>query len=145
MLTLGLGVFFLFMSVNKVAWLTNPNLLADRFTRWLPDASPYASVYLRTVAIPGAPIFARVVPIAEFLTALAMFTGLKTNFAAAAALFMIFNFHLATSSFSSTDFLRDGTGPPMFAALLALTLVRRPLPFSAGSGLKTRGSGVAQS
>src|SRR5262245_24208202 len=110
LLTLGLGVFFLFMSINKVAWLTNPNLLTDRFTRWMPNAAPYAKVYLRNVAIPGGPVFARVVPVAEFLTAMAFFTGVLTNVAAGLALFMIFNFHTATSSFSSIEFLRDGTG-----------------------------------
>jgi hypothetical protein len=46
--------------------------------------------------------------------------------AAAAALAMILNFHLATSSFSSAAFLRDGTGPPMMAALLALALAGSP-------------------
>ena len=129
-MTLGLGIFFLFMSLNKVAWLSNPALLSQRFERWLPNASWYAQPYLRTVAIPGAAVFARLVPIGEFLTAMAMFTGVYTNVAAAAALFMILNFHTATSSFSSMDFMRDGTGPPMFAALLALALVKGPLPFS---------------
>lgn len=136
--TIGLGIFFLAMSLNKVAWLSNPDLLAQRFTRWLPTASPYARIYLQDVAIPGAALFARVVPVAEFCTALAMFTGVFTNVAAGAALLMILNFHTATSSFSSWDFLRDGTGPPMFAALIAVALAGRDLPFSLGS--KTRAS-----
>jgi hypothetical protein len=131
-LTLGVGLFFLFMSLNKLAWLANPDLLADRFTRWLPTAAPYARMYLQTVAIPGAEVFARVVPIGEFLTAIAMHAGNRTNIVAAAALFMIINFHLATSSFSSVAFLRDGTGPPLFAALLALALTPRRLPASVG-------------
>jgi hypothetical protein len=54
--------------------------------------------------------------------------------AAAAALALILNSHLAThlatSSFSSAAFLRDGTGPPMMAALLALALAGSRLPFS---------------
>jgi uncharacterized membrane protein YphA (DoxX/SURF4 family) len=129
-LALGVGVFFLAMSVNKIAWLGNPALLSERFDRWLPTAAPYARVYLETVAIPGAPLFARLVPLGEFCTALALLTGVWTHVAAGAALVMILNFHLATSAFSSVEFLRDGQGPPMIAALLALAIAGRRLPFS---------------
>jgi len=129
-LTFGLGMFFLAMSYNKLAWFDDPGQLTQRFQRWLPSAAPYARVYLRTVAIPGAEVFARVVPIAEFLTALSMLTGLYTNIAAAAALVMILNFHTATSSFSSLAFLTDATGPPLFAALMALVVGGSRLPFS---------------
>ena len=118
------------MAYNKVTWLSDPTQLTERFQRWLPNASPYARVYLQLVAIPGGAVLARVVPIAECLTALSMLTGVYTNVAASAAIFMIVNFHIATSSFSSIDFLRDGTGPPMFAALLALAIAGRRLPYT---------------
>jgi uncharacterized membrane protein YphA (DoxX/SURF4 family) len=118
------------MCLNKLAWLSNPGLLGQRFERWLPNAAPYARVYLETVAIPGVSVFARLVPLGEFLTALAMFTGVFTNLAAGIALVMILNFHLATSAFSSAEFLRDGTGPPLIAALLALAISGARLPFS---------------
>ncbi len=129
-LSLGLGVFFLAMSLNKLDWFGNPDLLAQRFHRWLPHASPYARVYLEWVAIPGAPLFARLVPLGEFVTALAMFTGVFTDIAAAAALLMVLNFHLATSAFSSPEFFRDGTGFPIIAALLALALGGGRLPYA---------------
>jgi len=128
--SLGVGVFFLAMCLNKVAWLTDPSLLSQRFERWLPNAAPYAKTYLETVAIPGAAVFARLVPLGEFLTALAMFSGVFTNVAAGVALVMILNFHLATSAFWSLEFLRDGTGPPLIAALLALAIAGARLPFS---------------
>lgn len=128
--TLGVGLFFLFMSLNKIDWVTNPDLLAQRFERWLPNAAWYAQPYLRFVAIPGVGAFARLVPLGEFCTAVAMLTGVYTRFAAVTALFMIMNFHVATSSFSSWDFVRDGTGPPLFAALIAIALVKGPLPYT---------------
>ena len=128
--TLGLGIFFLAMSYNKLAWFGEPSQLTQRLERWLPDAAPYARVYLQALAIPGAELFARIVPIAELLTALSMLTGLYMRIAAAAALFMILNFHTATSSFSSADFLGDATGPPMFAALIAVIVAGRGLPLS---------------
>ena len=79
-LTFGLGIFFLAMSYNKLAWFDDPAQLTQRFQRWLPNAAPYARVYLQTMAIPGGEVFARVVPIAEFLTALSMFTGVLRKY-----------------------------------------------------------------
>lgn len=117
------------MSLNKLDWIGHPDLLAQRFERWLPTASPYARADLEGVAIPGAPVFARLVPLGEFLTALAMFSGTFTNVAAGVALLMVLNFHFATSAFWSPEFLRDGTGFPMIAALLALAVSGGSLPY----------------
>jgi uncharacterized membrane protein YphA (DoxX/SURF4 family) len=130
LLAIGVGLFFLAMSLNKLAWLGNPDLLTDRLERWLPTASPYAKPYLESVAIPGAAVFARLVPIGEFLTAMALLSGAFTRAAAGMALVMISNFHLATSAFSSWAFLQDGTGPPLLAALLALAIAGHDLPFA---------------
>lgn len=118
------------MGVSKLAWITSPDLLAQRFQRWLPDAAPYARVYLETIAIPAAPLFARLVPLGELAAGLALVTGLWSHIVAAVALVMVLNFHLATSAFSSTDFLRDGTGLPVLAGLLAIALSGRQLPFT---------------
>lgn len=130
LLGIGLGIFFIAMSYNKLAWLGDPEELTGRFQRWLPTASPYARAYLQVVAIPGGEAFARIVPVAEFLVGVSLLTGVYTNVAALGALFMILNFHVATSSFSSIEFLRDGTGPPLIAALLALGIAGGRLPFS---------------
>jgi uncharacterized membrane protein YphA (DoxX/SURF4 family) len=129
-IAVGVGLFFLGTAFNKLAWFGDPSQLTQRFQRWLPSASGYARLYLEMVAIPGGAMFARVVPVAEFLTALSLLTGVYTNVAAAAALFMVLNFHTASSSFSSLAFLRDATGPPVIAALLALAIGGRRLPFS---------------
>ena len=91
-MSVGLGVFFLAMSLNKRDWIGHPDLLAQRFERWLPTASPYARAYLEGIAIPGAPEFARLVPLGEFLAALAMFSGTFTNVAAGVALLMVLKF-----------------------------------------------------
>jgi len=129
-LSIGIGIFFLAMAANKLAWIEHPELLAHRFEQWLPAASPYGRWYLRTIAVPGAPVFARVVPIAELSIGIALLTGTMTNVAAGAALVMVLNFHVATSAFSSTEFLRDGTGPPLLAGLLTLALAGKNLPFA---------------
>jgi len=142
------GVFFLAMGMNKLAWITEPALLADRFAVWLPTAVPYARWYLELVAIPGASLFARLVPIAEISTGAALVMGIRVRLVAFAAMFMVLNFHLATGSFSSWSFLRDGTGLPVLGSLLALTLAgdTRRAPVSSrtaatGSGVGTCGPG----
>ncbi len=142
------GVFFLAMGMNKLAWITEPALLADRFAVWLPTAVPYARWYLELVAIPGASLFARLVPIAEISAGAALVMGIRVRLVAFAAMFMVLNFHLATGSFSSWSFLRDGTGLPVLGSLLALTLAgdTRRAPVSSrtaatGSGVGTCGPG----
>jgi uncharacterized membrane protein YphA (DoxX/SURF4 family) len=128
-LALCVGVFFLAMAANKIAWLTNSDLLLERFQRWAPHARPWVRWYLEKIAIPGAPVFARVVPIAEFCTSMALIIGFWPRLAAALALLMVLNFHFATASFWATDFLRDGTGPPLLGALLALAIGGNRMPW----------------
>ena len=118
------------MSLNKIAWLTNASLLSDRFVRWAPAASPGVRWYLETIALPAAPILARAIPISEFCVGLAFVAGLWIRPAAALALFLVLNFHFGTSAFYAWEFLRDGTGPPVLAALVALVIGGRRLPFA---------------
>jgi uncharacterized membrane protein YphA (DoxX/SURF4 family) len=129
LLAVMMGVFFLGMGLNKLAWLTNSDLLANRFVAWLPTAAPYARWYLENIAIPGAPVLARLVPVAELCVAAALILGVRIHVVSAIALVMVLNFQFATSAFSSWAFLRDGTGPPVLGALLALALAGRRLPF----------------
>jgi hypothetical protein len=66
---------------------------------------------------------------AELCAATALILGIRINLVSTIALVMVLNFQLATSAFSSWAFLRDGTGPPVLGALLALALAGRRLPF----------------
>ena len=129
-LAIFVGVFFVAMAFNKIDWITNSNLLLERFQRWAPTARPWVRWYLETLAIPGAPIFARVVPIAEFAAGISLIIGFWPRLVAALALVMVLNFHFATASFWSWDFLRDGTGPPVIGALLALSIGGARLPWT---------------
>ena len=128
-LSLLLGLFFLGMGLNKIGWIADSDLLADRFARWLPTASPYVRWYLETIAVPGAPLWARLVPLGELSAATALILGVRINVVAAIAFVMVLNFHFATSAFSSWAFLRDGTGLPVLGALLALAMAGGRLPF----------------
>ena len=128
-LALMLGVFFLAMGLNKVEWLTNSDLLAERFVRWLPNAAPHARWYLENVAIPGAPLFARIVPLGELCAGAALILGVHIRVVAPITISMVLNFHFATSALPTWAFLRDGTGLPVLGALLALAIAGERLPF----------------
>jgi uncharacterized membrane protein YphA (DoxX/SURF4 family) len=126
-----IGVFFLGMCSSKIAWLTDSNILLQKFQAiFLPKAPPIVRWYLETVCIPGTPLFARMVPLGELATGLALILGFWTRMAATVALLMVLNFHFATSAFWSVDFLRDGAGLPLLGGLLALAINGSRLPFS---------------
>jgi uncharacterized membrane protein YphA (DoxX/SURF4 family) len=132
LLAIMLGVFFLGMCSSKIAWLTDSGILLGKFQNiFLPKAAaPIVRWYLEAVCIPGAPLFARLVPLGELAAGLALITGFWTRMAAIGALLMVLNFHFATSAFWSVDFLRDGTGLPVLGGLLALAINGARLPFS---------------
>ncbi len=123
-LGIGVGVFFIAMSVNKVQWLNNPDLLRNRFVMWAPPASPAVRWYLQHIAIPAAPVLARAIPLSEFSVGVAFLLGIWVRPAAALALFLVLNFQFGTSAFFAWNFLRDGTGPPLIAALIAMLMCR---------------------
>ena len=121
-LGIGVGVFFIGMSANKVQWLNHPELLLNRFVTWAPAASPPVRWYLQHIAIPAAPVLARAIPLSEFSVGVAFLLGIGVRPAAALALFLVLNFHFGTSAFFAWEFLRDGTGPPLIAALIAIVM-----------------------
>ena len=129
-LAMMLGVFFVAMSLNKIAWLTDGGILLQKLQLFLQKAPPSVRWYLETVCIPGVPIFARLVPLAEFSVGVALIIGFWTRMAGLVALVMVLNFQFATSSFWSPEFLRDGTGLPVLGGLLALVMNGSRLPLS---------------
>ena len=132
LLAVMLGIFFLGMSSTKFGWFLDSSILLNKFQMiFLPKAPPIVRWYLETVCIPGAPLFARLVPLGEMIVGLSLIAGFWTRMAATVALLMVLNFHFATSAFWSIDFLRDGTGLPVLGGLLALAINGTRLPFSA--------------
>ena len=125
-----IGVFFIALAVAKIGWLTNSGPLAEQFQRALPNARPEVRWYLETVAIPGAPLFARLVPLGELAAGIAFVIGFWPRLAAGFALFMVLNIHFATGAWWSLAFLREGYGLPVLGALLALAIGGARLPWT---------------
>lgn len=130
MLSIFLGVFFIFEGLGKLAWLTDSGPLAGALQGWLKDAAPTSRWYLETFAIPGVPMFARLVPLAEFIGGAAMLAGFWTRVAAFAAFLMVLNFHIASGAIFQYRFLTNGFGLPVLGGLLALAIGGSRLPWT---------------
>jgi len=126
-----LGVFFIFNGVDKLAWFADSGILAQRLEEWRQGAEPSTRWYIETVAVPGVPLFARLVPLAELSTGVALILGFWTQMVAVLAFLMVVNFHLARGFFYEWAFLMDGAGLPVLGGLLALAIGGTRLPFSA--------------
>lgn len=125
-----LGLFFIFNAVDKAAWITDGSILEERLRGWLEQGPPTTRWYIETLAMPGVPLFARLVPLAELSVGAALILGFWTRLAAAVAFLMVVNFHLARGFIVDPTFLIDGTGFPVLGGLLALAIGGSRLPLS---------------
>jgi uncharacterized membrane protein YphA (DoxX/SURF4 family) len=122
--------FLLLMALGKVGWLSDSGPLTDELWGWSESAPALSRWYLNTVAIPGAPVFARLVPLGEFLTGVALLVGFRVRLAATVAVLMVLNFHFAMGILFQVAYLTNGYGPPVVGSLAALALGPARLPFS---------------
>jgi uncharacterized membrane protein YphA (DoxX/SURF4 family) len=129
-LSLALGVFFLFMGLDKVGWLGDPGLLTRQLHEWLGHAPAPSRWYLQTIAIPGSAVFAPLVLVGELAVAAALLCGVQVRLAALVGLVMVLNFHFAMGVLLRYSYLWNGYGPPVLGGLLALAIGGTRLPFS---------------
>jgi uncharacterized membrane protein YphA (DoxX/SURF4 family) len=129
-LSLALGVFLLFMGLDKLDWFSDSGFLERRLQEWRGMARPMARWYLDTIAIPGAPVFARVVPLVELSAATALLLGIGIRWAAMLAMLMVINFHFAADIMFRYDYLINGYGLPILGGFAALALGGTRLPLS---------------
>jgi uncharacterized membrane protein YphA (DoxX/SURF4 family) len=129
-LSVAMGAFLLFMGIDKLSWLTDAGVLAGRFQEWLETAPPASRWYLETLAIPGAPVFARLVPLAEMAAGAALLCGYFVRVAAALAFLMVLNFHFASDVLFHYSYLTNGYGLPVLGSLMALAIGGARLPLT---------------
>ena len=131
-LRIAIGVFFIFESFLKIRWFTDSSILAGTLAAWsgaLPPGS-LSAAYLQRVAIPGAAIFARLVPAGEFVSGVALVAGFWTPLFALIAFFMALNFQIASGALFKYSFLTSGYGLPVLGSTLALAIGGVRLPWS---------------
>jgi thiosulfate dehydrogenase [quinone] large subunit len=132
LLRICIGIFFIFEGLGKIRWFMNTSQLAGMFANWSQAAAPgsVSHWYLERIALPGVAVFARLVPLGELTSGLALVLGFWTPFFAFVALFMALNFQIASGVMFKYSFLTSGYGLPVIGATLALALGGVRLPWS---------------
>ena len=71
-LSLFMGVFLISMGLGKLGWLMDSSFLVAELRGWWGSAPALSRWYIDTVAIPGAPLFARLVLFGELASGAAL-------------------------------------------------------------------------
>ena len=123
-LRVSIGIFFLFEAISKLAWFTDASILSTQVASWTHAAAPgsISRWYLERIAVPGAPVFARLVPLGELSSGVALIAGFWTPLFAFIAFFMALNFQIASGALFKYSFLTSGYGLPVLGSTLALAL-----------------------
>jgi len=132
LLRICLGVFFIFEGLGKIRWFLDTSQLAGMFASW-SQAAASGSVshwYLERIAVPGLAVFARLVPLGEITSGLALVFGIWTPLFAFVAFFMALNFQIASGAVFKYSFLTSGYGLPVLGGTLALAIGGVRLPWS---------------
>jgi uncharacterized membrane protein YphA (DoxX/SURF4 family) len=125
-----LGLFFLGEALSKVRWFVDTSLLSRQFGEWMQTAGPASHWYLERIAVPWTAYFARLVPLGELTSGVALLVGLWTPLFAFLAFFMTLNFHFAAGTLFKFSFLTNGYGLPVLGSTLGLAIGGVRLPWS---------------
>ncbi len=121
LLRVSLGVFMFFFGFDKSSWLLDASPIAAQLSSWAVDAPSLSRWYLERV-IPGAPVFARMVPIGSMTSGVALALGVWTRIAAAVALVMVLSLQFAAGSMFRYSYMTDASGLPLVGGLLAVMI-----------------------
>ena len=119
-----IGLFFIFEGLGKLRWFTNASILASQLAGWhqgLPSTSLSAR-YLQGFAMPGVAFFARLVPLGELCSGVALLVGFWTPLFALLAFCLALNFQFASGALFRYSFLTSGYGLPVLGATLGLAI-----------------------
>jgi uncharacterized membrane protein YphA (DoxX/SURF4 family) len=127
-----IGLFLLFMGLGKIKWFLDPSILAGQLSGWREAVASgsVSATYLDRVAIPGIPLFARLVPLGEISSGIALLLGLWTPVFALIAFFMVLNFQIASGMIFTYAFLTNGYCLPVLGSTLGLAIGGVRLPWS---------------
>jgi uncharacterized membrane protein YphA (DoxX/SURF4 family) len=140
MLRIAIGIFFVFEGIGKIRWFTDTSLLAGQLAGWAQSvpAGSWSHAYLERVALPYSAIFARLVPLGEITSGVAMIAGVWTPLFALVAFFMALNFQFASGALFKFNTLTSGYALPVLGATLALVVGGVRLPWSLGGSRPPR-------
>ena len=127
-----IGIFFIFEGLGKIRWFTDTSLLSGQLAGWSQavPAGSWSHLYLERVAIPYSSYFARLVPLGEITSGLALMAGFWTPLFAFIAFFMALNFQFASGALFQYKALTNPYVFPVLGATLALAVGGVRLPWS---------------
>ena len=127
-----MGVFFLAEGLSKYRWFTDASMLTGQLSGWAQNAAPgsLSARYVEQIAQPWAVYFARLVPLGEIASGLAMIVGFWTPLFALIAFLMALNFQLASGALFRINFFTSGYGLPVLGSTLGLAVGGIRLPWS---------------
>ena len=125
-----MGAFLVSMGFCKLGWFTDSSFLVTELRGYWGSAPAVSRWLIDTVAMPGAPLFARLVPLGELASGAALVVGFRVRLAAGVALLMVLNFHVTLGAMFQWAYLTNGYGLPVLGGLAALVLGGRRFPFS---------------
>ena len=129
-----IGIFFIFEGIGKIRWFTDTSLLAAQLRGWeqAVPAGSWSHAYLERVALPYVSTFARLVPLGEITSGVALVAGFWTPLFALVAFFMALNFQFGSGALFKYAFFTSGYGLPVLGSTLALAFGGVRLPWSIG-------------
>ena len=130
LLSVAMGVFFLCMGLSKLGWFADTGPLEAELRGWWGNAPAVSRWYIDTLAMPGLPLFARIVPFAELATGVSLLAGFRVRLVAVIAVAMVLNFHFAMGILFQWGYLYNAYGPPVLGSLAALAIGPQRLPLS---------------
>jgi uncharacterized membrane protein YphA (DoxX/SURF4 family) len=123
------GIYVLVAGISKARWLLDSTPFADLLVAWSAHATPLSHWYLERIT-PGAPVFARLIPLGGIVGGAALTAGFWTRLVAGTLFLAVFNLQVAAGAMFSYAILTNAAGLPLLGVLLGLTLGGGRLPLS---------------
>jgi uncharacterized membrane protein YphA (DoxX/SURF4 family) len=123
------GIAIFFFGFHRAGWLIDAAPLTAQLSAWLPTANVASRWYLERV-LPGAPVFARLIPAGAMLGGIALVLGCWTRMAAGLCLLVVLSVEVAEGSIFRYAFLAETGRLTLAAVLLGLMIGGGRLPLS---------------
>lgn len=126
LLRLVMAALFLHLGIGKLeeGWLKTSVPLTQSLTSFEQHASGVHLAYLKTVALPFAGLWSRLMALGETALGISLLLGLLTRLSSAVGIFMVLNFHAATGLLFSIAFFGSPWAALLIAGLLITFLAR---------------------
>jgi uncharacterized membrane protein YphA (DoxX/SURF4 family) len=126
---ISVGIYLCALGFSRISWLMDAEPLTSQLAAWFSSAPPASRWYLERV-LPGAPIFARVLPIATMAGGAALVLGFWTRLGALLSLILVVSAQLASALILKPAYVANPDGLLLAGSLLGIAIGGGRLPLS---------------